>query len=66
MLPSIFRDKLFDDMFDFDDFDKGVQPYDETAVRQACAEHDETDVRETDNSYEMDIDLPASRKMKSC
>ena len=22
MLPSIFRDNLFDDMFDFDDFDK--------------------------------------------
>ena len=62
MLPSIFRDNLFDDMFDFDDFDKEFN----RMVRPLYGKHAQnmmkTDVRETDNSYELDIDLPGFKK----
>lgn len=62
MLPSIFRDNLFDDMFDFDDFDKEFN----CMMRPLYGKHAQnmmkTDVRETDNSYELDIDLPGFKK----
>lgn len=63
MLPSSFRDNLFDDMFDFDfDFDKEF----DRMMRPLYGKHAQnmmkTDVRETDNSYELDIDLPGFKK----
>ena len=62
MLPSIFRDNLFDDMFDFDDFDKEFN----RMMRPLYGKHPQhmmtTDVRETDHSYELDIDLPGFKK----
>ena len=62
MLPSIFRDNLFDDMFDFDDFDKEFN----RMMRPLYGKHSrnmmKTDVRETENSYELDIDLPGFKK----
>ena len=62
MLPSIFRDNLFDDMFDFDDFDKEFN----RMMRPLYGKHSQnmmkTDVRETENSYELDIDLPGFKK----
>ena len=61
MLPSIFRDNLFDDMFGFDfdrEFDRMMRPlYGKHAQNMM-----KTDVRETDNSYELDIDLPGFKK----
>ena len=61
MLPSIFRDNLFDDMFDFDfdrEFDRMMRPlYGKHAQNMM-----KTDVRETYNSYELDIDLPGFKK----
>ena len=61
MLPSIFRDNLFDDMFDFD-FDKEF----DRMMRPLYGKHSQnmmkTDVRETGNSYELDIDLPGFKK----
>ena len=61
MLPSIFRDNLFDDMFDFDfdkEFDRMMRPlYGKHAQNMMKA-----DVRETENSYELDIDLPGFKK----
>ena len=61
MLPSIFRDNLFDDMFDFDfdkEFDRMMRPlYGKHAQNMM-----KTDVRETSNSYELDIDLPGFKK----
>lgn len=61
MLPSIFRDNLFDDMFDFDfdkEFDRMMRPlYGKHAQNMM-----KTDVRETENSYELDIDLPGFKK----
>ena len=61
MLPSIFGENLFDDMFrDFASFD----PF--SAENALYGKHArammKTDVRETDNSYELDIDLPGFKK----
>ena len=61
MLPSIFRDNLFDDMFDFD-FDREF----DRMMRPLYGKHSQnmmkTDVRETESSYELDIDLPGFKK----
>ena len=62
MLPSIFRDNLFDDMFDFDDFDKEFNRMMRPLYGKHAQNMMKTDVRETDNSYEMDIDLPGFKK----
>ena len=61
MLPSIFRDNLFDDMFGFD-FDREF----DRMMRPLYGKHSQnmmkTDVRETEDSYELDIDLPGFKK----
>ena len=61
MLPSIFRDNLFDDMFDFD-FDKEFNHMMRPLYGKHAQNMMKTDVRETDNSYELDIDLPGFKK----
>ena len=61
MLPSIFGENLFDDMFrDFASFDP-FSASDALYGKHARALM-KTDVRETDNSYELDIDLPGFKK----
>ena len=62
MLPSIFRDNLFDDMFDFDDFDKEFNRMMRPLYGKHAQNMMKTDVRETDTSYEVDIDLPGFKK----
>ena len=62
MLPSIFRDNLFDDMFDFDDFDKEYNRMMRPLYGKHAQNMMKTDLRETDNSYELDIDLPGFKK----
>ena len=62
MLPSIFRDNLFDDMFDFDDFDKEFNRMMRPLYGKHAQNMMKTDVRETDNSYELDIDMPGFKK----
>ena len=61
LLPSIFGENLFDEMMNFD-FDKEF----ERMTRPLYGKHNKnmmkTDVRETDNSYELDIDLPGFKK----
>ena len=61
MLPSIFRDNLFDEMMNF--------PFDneffgrKNAVRTGTVKSMmNTDVKETENSYEIAIDLPGFKK----
>ncbi len=61
LTPSIFGENLFDDWFDFpyfNDIDK--------AERKLYGHHADrvmkTDVRETDEDYEVDIDLPGFKK----
>ena len=69
LMPSIFGENLFDDFMDFpfDDkwekklnkefFGKKNPLYGKNASRLM-----KTDVRETDNSYELDVDLPGFKK----
>ena len=61
MLPSIFGENLFDDFFnDFDMFPawSGRNPLYGKHARNMM----KTDVRETENTYELDIDLPGFKK----
>ena len=61
LVPSIFGDNLFDDFMDFpfeDDFWGRKNPlYGKNAKRMM-----KTDIRETDGSYELDVDLPGFKK----
>ena len=61
LVPSIFGENLFDDFMDFpfdDDFWGRRNPlYGKNAKRMM-----KTDIRETDGSYELDVDLPGFKK----
>ena len=62
MMPSIFGENLFDDFFD-DDFAMfhehgGPDPLYGKHAKNLM----KTDVRETEDSYELDIDLPGFKK----
>ncbi len=60
MLPSIFGENLFDDMFN-DAF--GMMPsIDHTLYGKHARNMMKTDVRETEDSYAVDIDLPGFKK----
>ena len=60
MLPSIFGENLFDDMFN-DAF--GMRPSIDHALYGKHAKNMmKTDVRETEDSYLVDIDLPGFKK----
>ena len=61
LMPSIFRENLFDDWFDFPDF----KDLDRTEKRLYGRHADrlmKTDVHEHDDHYEVDIDLPGFAK----
>ena len=62
MLPGIFGENLFDELFDHDfpDFPawNGHDPLYGKHARNLM----KTDVRETDSTYEVDVDLPGFRK----
>ena len=66
--PSIFGESLFDEwMDDFEkDFEKDFEQNFLPAQKQLYGKHAKnmmkTDVRETDDSYEVDIDLPGFKK----
>ena len=61
LMPSIFRENLFDDWFDFPDF----RDLDKTE-RKLYGRHADrvmkTDVHEHEDHYELDIDLPGFKK----
>ena len=61
LVPSIFGENLFDDFMDFpfnDDFWGRKNPlYGKNAKRLM-----KTDIRETESSYELDVDLPGFKK----
>lgn len=61
LMPSFFRENLFDDWFDFPDF----RDLDRTE-RKLYGRHADrlmkTDVHEHDDHYEVDIDLPGFKK----
>ena len=58
LMPSIFGESLFDDFmddFDFPDIDKKLYGKHAPHIMK-------TDVKEKDNTYEVDIDLPGFKK----
>ena len=60
LYPSLFNENLFDDLMDFPKFDFGNidrKLYGKNANRVM-----KTDVRETEDSYELDMDLPGFKK----
>ena len=61
MLPSIFGENLFDDFFD-DAFDKRFFGEHNPLYGKHAKNLMKTDVRETEDSYELDIDLPGFKK----
>ena len=56
LMPSVFRNNLFDDFFD--DFDRPVK-----RVQGPQTQLMRTDVKETENSYELDVELPGVKKV---
>ena len=61
MLPSIFRESLLDDWFDFP-FEKEFFGKKNPLYGKHAKNLMRTDVRETENSYELDVDLPGFKK----
>ena len=60
LMPSIFGESLFDNMFPFDEkfFTEKKDPLYGKNVSRLM----KTDVRETEKTYELDIDLPGFKK----
>jgi HSP20 family protein len=61
LLPSIFGENLFDEMMNFD-FEKEFERMSQPLYGKHSKNMMKTDVRETENSYELDIDLPGFKK----
>ena len=60
LMPSIFGENLFDDWMDFS-FPE-IPDVDKTLYGKHAKNMMKTDVRETDDAYEVDIDLPGFKK----
>lgn len=60
MLPSIFGESLFDDFFDFP-FERASRGHDPLYGKHG-KNLMKTDIKEKENSYEVDIDLPGFKK----
>ena len=58
MMPSIFRDRTFDDLFDFPRMDFPEM----THTMPKASQMMRTDVREKEDHFEIDIDLPGYTK----
>ena len=62
LMPSIFGEDLFEDLFDLPFYD------DSKVEKKLYGRHAKnlmkTDIKEMDNGYELIIDLPDSRKMR--
>ena len=61
MLPSIFGENLFDEFID-DPFERDVFGARNPLYGKHAKNLMKTDVRETENSYELDVDLPGFKK----
>ena len=64
LMPSIFGDNLFDDfMNDFPFFDdRDVKKAEKKLYGRRGRNLMKTDIRETDHSYELEMDLPGFKK----
>ena len=61
LMPSIFGENLFDDWMDFP-FDRNFFEGRDPLYGKHAKNIMKTDVRETDDTYELDIDLPGFKK----
>ena len=62
MMPSIFGENLFDEFFDHDFPMIPMRSIRNPLYGKNAKNLMKTDVRETDNTYELDIDLPGFKK----
>ncbi|MBQ6372895.1 MAG: Hsp20/alpha crystallin family protein [Clostridia bacterium] len=60
LMPSIFGEDLFDEFFG--DWDRGLRRVDRQLYGKNAARVMKTDVREHEDHYEVDIDLPGFKK----
>lgn len=60
LMPTIFGEDLFDDLFD--DFDKDFFGKKNPSYGKHSRNMMKTDVKEVDNHYELDVDLPGLKK----
>ena len=63
MMPSIFRENLFDDFMN-DPFDRMITLAQYPGFGKAEKNLLKTDIKDTENGYELDMDLPAACKME--
>ena len=61
MFPALMNDTMFSDLFD-DPFFEGWRNTDNAMSAAMPANMMTTDVRETDNAYDVDIDMPGFKK----
>ena len=61
MMPSVFDENLFDDWMDFP-FSRLLGDEERTLYGKHARNMMKTDVKETENGYEVDIDLPGFKK----
>lgn len=61
MLPMIFGENLFDDLFN-DTFERSLWNTDKALYGKNAGRIMKTDVHETEDSYELDVDLPGFKK----
>ena len=62
MLPAIFNENLFDNFFDDDFMMPSMFGKNDPLYGKHAKNVMKTDVRETENSYELDVDLPGFKK----
>ena len=62
MLPAIFNENLFDNFFDDDFMMPSMFGKNDPLYGKHAKNVMKTDVRETDDSYEVDMDLPGFKK----
>jgi len=62
LMPSVFGESLFDDFFDFPEFEKMEKQLQKNLYGHHAAAVMKSDVKEHDDHYEMIIDLPGFTK----
>lgn len=63
LMPSIFRENLFDDLFDFPFYDdRNEQKVEKKLYGRHARNLMKTDIKEMDNGYQLIIDLPGFKK----